>query len=315
MSHTRTRTVLGILVALLATFATGATAEASFMNFEPSGTVTFTSAGSLSFTEGLVTVSCTSTMGGRTRAGPISISREPAGEVTSARFASCSGGTIREALFRERTPWTIKAESALGTLPSEATGLMITIENYAVTGTFGEATCLYSGTIRVLFPLSGPGYYDMEAGRIVETRLRKVSGTCSETATLAGSFSLTPTTRVYISTLAEIFNDLTKGRYTVNPPSHDWGTVGLNETIAFNFEFELRTALEVKSVNVLNDPTLYTVTGLNPREVLPAANYPLVATLRTRGLPRRSYIADYFLKLEDRGGNIYTWPFTMIGRT
>jgi hypothetical protein len=316
MSHARTRIVVGILATLVMLVAGGGSASATFMNMEPSGAMTLNSSGNISFTTGFFTVECEAALGGSMRAGPISISGAAAGEITSARMGGCRGGTIREGLFRERTPWTIKAESVLGTAPEAATGLMVTIENFAFSGTIAELTCLYSGTVRVLFPLTENNYYDIGTGRIVETRLRKVSGSalCPETGTLSGSLGFGTAHRVYMSALAEIVNDFTKGRFTPVPPILEWGLVAVAAEIARGFEFESRTAWRVTQTRVF-DTTHFTVTGLNVGEILAAANYPMIATLRTRAAPRRPYISDYILKLEDRGGNTYTYLLIMSGRT
>jgi hypothetical protein len=311
MSHVRTRIVVGILATLVMSVAGGGSATAAFMNMEPSGALTFS--GTLNFNAG-ASVECATTLGGRIRSGPISISGASAGEVTSARFERCTGGTLREALFREGAPWTIKAESGLGTLPNEATGLMLTIENVSVSGTILGVPCLYTGTVRVLFPLTETIFYDIGTGSIVETRLRKVSGVCAESGTLRGSLTLAPASRVYMSANAEILNDFTKGRFTPVPPILEWGLVGVAEEIARNFEFESRTAWRVTETRVF-DTTHFTVTGLNVGEILAAVNYPMTATLRTRATPRRPYISDYILKLEDRGGNTYTYILIMRGRT
>lgn len=317
MSHVRTRIVVGILATLAMLVAGGGSATATFMNMEPPGAMTLASSGNISFTSGFFTVECEATLGGSMRAGPISISGVAAGEVTSARMGGCRGGTIREALFRERTPWTIKAESVLGTAPEEATGLMVTIENFAFSGTFAELTCLYSGTVRVLFPLTENNYYDIGTGRIVETRLRKVSGSglCAETGTLSGSLAFAAAHRVYMSANAEILNDFTKGRFTPVPPILEWGLVAVAAEIARGgFEFESRTAWRVTQTRVF-DTTHFAMAGLNVGEILAAMNYPMTATLRTRAAPRRPYISDYILKLEDRGGNTYTYILIMRGRT
>jgi len=301
---------------LVATVATAGAASGAFVDMEPSGAVTFASSPKLTFRAGGRAVECTTTLHGRMRAGPISLAEGTAGEVTEGTMSSCAGGTVRELLFRER--WTIKAETTLGTAPNEVTGVVFKIEGFAFAlSTFGEfLNCLYSGTVKALMPLTGTAYYEIGTLRVLESSsLRKVSGFgCPESGTIIGNLSLTPgETKTLITEVADILNDFTKGRF-VPSNAHDWGLVAESAAIAYNFEFESRTALRVTGTRVVNNPD-FTVTGLNVGEILAAANYPLVATLRTRAGTGRIYVADYILLTEDRGGNNYSWLFIMTGRT
>jgi hypothetical protein len=314
MSHAIARVALGALATLVATVALAGSASAAYMNVYPSGTISLASSGRLSFTAGGITVACEMTLNGRIREGPIQISLATAGEINEASIGTCTGGSVREILG---TPWTIKAESATGTLPDAATGVTFAIENFAFNAEVSGLNCLYRGTARAQLALTGTAWYDAGALRVNESAtLRKFSGAlCPETARVAGSLNFSREENVLICTEACRLFDPLKGRFEpVWERGLDFGRVAVSSRIERRMEFVSRTAWRVNRVR-LSNTTDWTATGLAERDILERANYPITVTLRTRERRNEPYIMDYMLYMEPRDGNIYFYVLTSFGIT
>jgi hypothetical protein len=313
MSHAIARFAVGVLATLVATIALAGSASGAYMDVYPNGTISLASSGRLSFRAGGVTVACEMTLNGRIREGPIQISLTTAGEVTEARIGTCTGGSVREILG---TPWTIKAEAGLGTLPDAATGVRFTFENFAFNAEVSGLNCLYRGTLRALLALTGIAWYDAGALRLDEsTSIRKFSGAlCPETATVAGSLNFSREENVLICTAACRLFDPLKGRFEPDwERGLDFGRVAVSSRIERTMEFVSRTGWRINDIRISSRD--WTATGLSINETLAAANYPINVTLRTRERLGEFYRMNYMLYMEPRDGNIYIYVLESFGRT
>ena len=179
-------------LALLALLPAAARATEWWVEVEPEGANSWTSLGSVTFTAGAFTVSCSVTFSGELELG--FVAEASAGEIadtgrfSAARWSGCTGGEINTVLA---LPWAVHFTEMTGTLPEAVTAEQDTIEGLAVQLTTGGfLTCLYRGNVPTSTSFSGSSPYETGLTSLSTNSLTLVSGAaCPTTARVSGTLS------------------------------------------------------------------------------------------------------------------------------
>lgn len=188
------RLLAGALVAMLAIAFPSSIANANTMTAEPSGAITATSIGKLTFSGrgGFeIVVECRVTLNGRVNGTIDNRAGGLLGTITEGRLNECGAFNSGLALFTSPRSWTLelggsaRLEGEIDLLSVNAIGTQWQITSFGI-------GCLYAGTLPLQLEASGMPTVTRSI-RVLENFLLRFAGerTCPSGAEVIGSFSFT----------------------------------------------------------------------------------------------------------------------------
>lgn len=199
------RMVVAVVSAATMMAIAAAGASAYDMSVSPAGSFTATAA-TLTFSDGggVINVACPVTLSGSLSAGSITMAAgNSVGSISGVSVGSCTGGSATALVG---TSYDMRINTILGTLPNAATGLLFDVLGFSFEYTVRILTiqirCLYSGTIGVLFGLSGTNPYTLSnSGVFLGNSVPKAAGhsACPSSGRFNGTMFISPGQTISVS--------------------------------------------------------------------------------------------------------------------
>lgn len=173
--------------------AAASASAADYAGLSPGGAITARSLGALTFTTTGFIATCSVSLSGRLDTS-IQMPDGQFGSITSGAPSGCSGLTSPSLLFA--TAWPVRFADVLGGFPDDLAGVVIALDNVAVSGTVGGLSCLWQGRIELLTTVRGPAPYALGLFTVARTsRLALVRGAiCPSSVSVTGAVAVTAMT-------------------------------------------------------------------------------------------------------------------------
>jgi len=297
----------------------GPSVATTYIGIAPSGAITATSNGQVSFTSSLGAIRCEATLTGEIDQGVIplehfgtELATDWAGEVTGYTLARCTEPFGRSVTARAvGLPWQLDTTSYLGTVPS-ITGIGATILGASISfeGISGiSGACVYGGDLPILsaFPAGergnrvtlGRSSLARRSGGLLCPSSGETSGTFTSTAESLESFE--PNGNAFIDCTESAFGGSGLEFETINPGAQSRRVVTCVPGSP-NFVIDVRAGTRIRNPTYFSYDTARVITG---RTI--DATHPLEITVTfapPANAPRlRSFLTSF--ELETQAGTKY----------